>query len=332
MSDLQKEVLHKNLLPKSGAVTKKLPANRDLSSLPWNDFFDCTKTIDIDGDHFNVYLKGRTGPVFYLLHGGGYSGLTWACLAEEMASRIECQIVAPDLRGHGKSITKDEADLSAEQQVKDIYSIFLRLFDDAPATIIIGHSMGGALAVRVCASKMIPNCVGLGVVDVVEGSAMESLSSMVSYLHTRPPSFESEDVAIRWCLQSGTVRNSRSARVSMPSQLQENSNEEGNSKYTWRIDLTKTEPHWVGWFTGLSSLFLSCPQPKILVLAGADRLDKELMIGQMQGKFQATMLPKVGHAIQEDSPDKLADELARFAVRQKIAQPKQGIKFNPPMC
>ena len=40
--------------------------------------------------------------------------------------------------------------------------------------------------------------------------------------------------------------------------------------YTWRIDLTKTEPYWTGWFKGLSGVFLSLPSTisKILILAG----------------------------------------------------------------
>lgn len=38
----------------------------------------------------------------------------------------------------------------------------------------------------------------------------------------------------------------------------------------------------------------------MLLLAGTDRLDKELTIAQMQGKFQLVLLPSCGHAIQED--------------------------------
>ncbi len=58
----------------------------------------------------------------------------------------------------------------------------------------------------------------------------------------------------------------------------------GSSRgYVWRVDLHKTECHWRGWFDGLSQEFLSLPQPKLLILAGVDRLDKELTIGQMQG-------------------------------------------------
>lgn len=63
----------------------------------------------------------------------------------------------------------------------------------------------------------------------------------------------------------------------------------GNRKYVWRIDLAKTEQHWFGWFKGLSTAFLNVPVPKMLLLAGVDRLDRELTVGQMQGIY---VLPK----------------------------------------
>ena len=44
----------------------------------------------------------------------------------------------------------------------------------------------------------------------------------------------------------------------------------------------------------------------------------------MQGKFQNTILPKVGHAVHEDSPDRLADEIARFAIRNQFAEALPG--------
>ncbi|VDK27499.1 unnamed protein product [Anisakis simplex] len=53
--------------------------SRDLSPLQWDAFFDKKIFVDVGEDKFCVYLKGDNGPVFYLLHGGGYSGLTWAC-------------------------------------------------------------------------------------------------------------------------------------------------------------------------------------------------------------------------------------------------------------
>lgn len=117
-------------------------------------------------------------------------------------------------------------------------------------------------------------------------------------------------------------------------------------KYVWRIDLSKTEQHWLGWFKGLSTAFLNVPVPKVLLLAGVDRLDRELTVGQMQGtvllilncilsilniskvyfflfllgKFQMQVLPACGHAVHEDVPDKVAEAIATFMVRHKFAE------------
>jgi protein phosphatase methylesterase 1 len=48
-----------------------------------------------------------------------------------------------------------------------------------------------------------------------------------------------------------------------------------------------------GWYKGLSEAFLGVKAPKVLMLAGTDRLDRGLTIGQMQGKFQMVLLPQV---------------------------------------
>lgn len=53
--------------------------------------------------------------------------------------------------------------------------------------------------------------------------------------------------------------------------------------WLWRTNLSLTKPFWENWFIGLSRKFLEARGGKLLVLAGTDRLDKELMIGQMQG-------------------------------------------------
>ncbi|KAG6853726.1 Protein phosphatase methylesterase 1 [Blastosporella zonata] len=58
--------------------------------------------------------------------------------------------------------------------------------------------------------------------------------------------------------------------------------------------------------------FLQARTGRILILAGADRLDNELMIGQMQGKFQMVVIPGVGHMLQEDNPRRLAEIMVEF--------------------
>ncbi|OIT34887.1 PREDICTED: protein phosphatase methylesterase 1-like [Nicotiana attenuata] len=71
-------------------------------------------------------------------------------------------------------------------------------------------------------------------------------------------------------------------------------------------------------YEGLSEKFLSSPVPKILLLAGTDRLDRALTIGQMQGKFQMVVVRHTGHAIQEDVPDEFATLLLNFISHNRI--------------
>lgn len=92
----------------------------------------------------------------------------------------------------------------------------------------------------------------------------------------------------------------------------------------------------------MSRKFLEARGGKLLLLAGTDRLDKELMIGQMQGlllvfpspiflpnsreelrilivecagKYQLQVFPDAGHFIQEDLPARTAQILVDFYKR-----------------
>jgi protein phosphatase methylesterase 1 len=91
-------------------------------------------------------------------------------------------------------------------------------------------------------------------------------------------------------------------------------------RWTWRTPLAETQQHWEGWYTGLSTAFLGTAVPKVLLLAGTDRLDRDLTIGQMQGKFQMVVLPAAGHAVHEDEAAKTADSLLQFATRFRIGE------------
>lgn len=132
---------------------------------------------------------------------------------------------------------------------------------------------------------------------------------MQTYLSTRPSSFPSLSAGIEWHSRSRTIRNPSSACVSVPALLTDTA--DGSSRpWRWRTDLAKTQPFWEGWFVGLSKKFLEARGGKLLILAGTDRLDRELMIGQMQGKYQLLVIPEVGHFLHEDAPEKVANSVS----------------------
>jgi len=122
---------------------------------------------------------------------------------------------------------------------------------------------------------------------------------MESIVKSRPKSFQTLEAAIQWAIKSNTIKNLTSARVSIPPQLYERDGPKGK-EYAWKVDLMQSQDHWMSWFQGLTNAFLSIQIPKILLLAGAERMDKELTIAQMQGKFRLKVVYDVGHSVQED--------------------------------
>ena len=58
--------------------------------------------------------------------------------------------------------------------------------------------MGGAIAVRTAHRQLIPSLIGMAVIDVVEGTALDALTSMQSFLRGRPKTFKSLEHAIEW--------------------------------------------------------------------------------------------------------------------------------------
>ena len=103
-------------------------------------------------------------------------------------------------------------------------------------------------------------------------------------------------------------------------------------KYTWRIDLSKSEKYWSGWFEGLSGKFLEVKVPKLLLLAGIDNLDKALTVGQMQGKFQLQVLARCGHAVHEDRPNEVAEVIGSYLIRNKFAETATDFTYHAPAC
>lgn len=53
-------------------------------------------------------------------------------------------------------------------------------------------------------------------IDVVEGSAMDALPFMENIVLSRPAEFRTLDAVVKYGIQSGTVKDLESARVSMP--------------------------------------------------------------------------------------------------------------------
>lgn len=275
-------------------------------------------------------------------HGAGSSGLSFAVVGAEIRKRLPTAgILSHDARGHGETCTSTASapasststptppggegdggattaaapappplDLSLQTLAADLYAVITRTraamrWAELPPIILVGHSLGGAVVTELARGGRLGTALlGYAVLDVVEGSAMDALQSMQTYLSTRPTGFTTLEAGIEWHVRSRTVRNAVSARVSVPALLRhhgppgEKQGGEGGGgggggnprPWRWRTDLASTQPFWENWFVGLSKKFLEAKGGKLLLLAGTDRLDTELTIGQMQGEKHILLL------------------------------------------
>ncbi|KAI4263454.1 MAG: hypothetical protein L6R42_001397 [Xanthoria sp. 1 TBL-2021] len=293
------------------------PTGNPLEPLPWTGYFaqeyylENVRPDEVVIHHVYLTPPANKGPLFVLHHGAGSSGLSFAVFATELRKALpDAGVLSVEARGHGETVVKsnhgtikgEPHDLSIvllSSDLSDTVKLVQAKLDwpHLPDIVLIGHSLGGAIITDVVLRGTLGTAVlGYAVLDVVEGSAMEALQQMNLYLAMRPKTFPSLASAIDW-----------------------------HQPWKWRTDLLMTEQYWASWFTGLSKKFLEARGGKLLILAGTDRLDKELMIGQMQGKYQLQVFPEAGHFIHEDQPRKTAMLVLDFYRRND----KSGLVLPP---
>eukprot|EP00667_Euglena_gracilis_P016471 EG_transcript_17245 len=241
--------------------------------------------------------------------------MSFALAAKSLKQKA--RVMAFDFRGHGETVTSNDVDLAKDTLVEDVVRVLGALYGGAiPPIILVGHSLGGAIAVWTAVAHPELPIEGLVVIDVVEGSALESLPHMTAFLDRRPSSFPSLKRAVDWATTQGGMRNAESARISMPAQLVQRAGHSGDVRWHWRTDLRSSEPHWRGWFEGMSTAFLELKGPtKLVLLAGTDRLDTALTVAHMQGRFQLGLVYGTGHYMMEDKPTETAQRLLDFHAR-----------------
>ncbi|MEJ1200471.1 MULTISPECIES: alpha/beta hydrolase [unclassified Streptomyces] len=94
----------------------------------------------------NVHERGSGDKVALLIHGGMSDHRTWHALEEHLVG-LGYRVVAPDLRGHGRSPRGEyRAELLAEDLVENL---------PTGADVAIGHSMGG-LSLALAVSRLRP--------------------------------------------------------------------------------------------------------------------------------------------------------------------------------
>lgn len=302
-------------VPELGTLSHKI-SSKIFSPIDFQTIFPI---IDYLNETPIYFSKSDKNIILFCVHGAGLSAASFALLAEKV--KPFASLVSFDLPKHGnsKNYTED-ADLSLKNIVNLSISVLNYLIEKNPlcSIVLLGHSLGGSVVAKISHElsgqtgvenpKTKRHVVGLIVIDVVEGSAIDALPFMKNFVLGKKNKFGKIDDAIEYTLKSKILYNAKSARISVPTQIGLK-----DDRWVWKTDLLTTEKYWKDWFIGLNSNFLSSLLPKVLILAHQDRMDKELTIAQMQGRFKLVCLNGVvGHCLHEDDPNQMGDLIKLF--------------------
>ena len=253
--------------------------------------------------------------------------MSFANLARTLSEKLDgkCGCIAFDARGHGNTTVID-SDLHVSYDRNNFVSDFKSLLEYVFSTllvnipkeklsiILLGHSLGGSICTftfPTLSPELRKHITGVTMLDIVEEAAKEALNKVDHFLSVTPNVFKSYHEAIDWYVRHGLSKNRTSANIAVPSLFRKFS----SGKVVRITNLQSFRPFWDTWFSDLSHCFVTLPTSKLLILAGNDNLDKEWIIGQMQGRYQLVVFQDSGHFIQEDEANKTAITLVDFWKR-----------------
>lgn len=288
-----------------------------------------------NGMLFKTYYSpppSRKSPILICHHGAASSSMTFCWLAHLLQKDLPEDeipgIFLYDARGHGDSSMPNPVDFELKSFSGDFAFILEEFYKRhlIDTTIfLIGHSLGGAVLTDYIMNYDHSNfdIKGLAMIDIVEETALRALTSVSHFINRRPKSFGSYSDAVQWHLHSHLLQNPTSAKISVSDLLRRGD----DNCLVWKTDISSMSEFWDSWFIKLSDNFMTCGSlskhkiAKLLVLSGNDTLDKDLIIGQMQGKYQLIVFnntSNTGHFIQEDIPKQLGVSIMEFVRRNDI--------------
>lgn len=136
-----------------------------------------SRFVDAAGVRWHVQTAGH-GPTLLLLHGAGASTHSWREVLPLLSQSFH--VVAPDLPGQGRSEAGPSSVFSMRGMARAMSALLRRL--GANPDIVVGHSAGAALAVRMSLDRLVSPKVMIGLNAALQpfGAGMASFYTGVA--------------------------------------------------------------------------------------------------------------------------------------------------------
>lgn len=262
-----------------------------------------TQTVELHGECFGDQEK----PAVVVLHGMLGSGRNWTTMAKRLGDQFAVWSV--DLRNHGAS--PHAVEMSYSVMAADL-AAFLDRVGLGPA-ILIGHSMGGKVAMRLAVEQP-QRLRGLVVVDI----------SPKAYA----PRWEREFTVLR-ALELNTLRS----RAEAEKRLEADIPDWAFRKFLTTNLVRDTETQRFRWTVNLETLQAALPRlfekgipddaryegPVLFLRGGRSRFIDPNDLDLIRSHFPRACLESVGeagHNVHFDTPDAFAEVLLRWKHRE----------------
>jgi len=290
--------------------------NRPAEPTPTSHFFTSLRTRLHYLDWGNP-----SAPPLILLHGGFDHGRSWDRTARALAA--DYHVVVPDLRGHGDSGWASDGSYPMNNYVYDLAQLADLI--DRPALRIVGHSLGGSIALRYAGlfpdkvEKLVTiESLGLSPAALerdAETPVMDAWRTWIGARRTGARKSTRRYATIEAAVMRMQERNERlSAEMALHLTMHGvNRNEDGS--YSWKFDpYLRARSLVPGGDTELPMFWrdIACP---VLLCLGLDSWASDPVADGRAAHFKDARLlsfEEAGHWVHHDQFDRFVAELRAF--------------------
>jgi len=258
---------------------------------------------ELEGVTLHALHRGDPArPLIVLLHGGAANVHWWEPLAEALA---ECfHVVALDFRGHGESDFPEALKVGAFSDDLDALLAELR----AHEAILVGHSLGGRIALEHAASR--DRVRALVLLDVARGTPVPTGEATRRALGLSRTYRSREDAIARFRFLPPALSVSEDVRLAI---AERSVQERSDGRFAFRFD-----PRWFGVpsrplpplaAVGCPALVVRGSESTLLTEAGARAWAKEIPNAEL------LVVPGAGHHVHLDRPDAVREAIRAFLRR-----------------
>lgn len=258
-----------------------------------------------------------TAPPLLLIHGGQDHGRSWDHLAGALQPHFH--VIAPDLRGHGDSDWARGGSYVLPEYVYDLTR--LPVLAAAPPATVIGHSMGGMIAMLYAGTfpERVERLVVLDGVTVRPDARMAPVHERMIKWLGQLDRLEGREPR-RYATVADAAAQMRAHNKRLTSELSlhlathgARRNDDGN--YSWKFDPYQrvTAPHRLA-PSEYAELWARIACPTLLLFAGESFLEpaRAAEASSYFKNARAEIVAEAGHWLQHDRPDEVLRLIAEF--------------------